>query len=60
VKQTCKSGCLFDQGTLDGRHYTLIQQGNFLLWGFSGLFLPLVLMSLRTADFSEDVKMLLF
>lgn len=22
--------------TLDGRHYTLIQQGNFLLWGFSG------------------------
>ena len=23
-------------GTLDGRHYTLMQQGNFLLWGFSG------------------------
>lgn len=22
--------------TLDGRHYTLMQQGNFLLWGFSG------------------------
>eukprot|EP00435_Cladocopium_sp_Y103_P008353 s299_g2.t1 len=22
--------------TLDGRHYTLTQQGNFLLWGFSG------------------------
>ena len=23
-------------GTLDGRHYTLMQQGNFLLWAFSG------------------------
>lgn len=22
--------------TLDGRHYTLMEQGNFLLWGFSG------------------------
>lgn len=22
--------------TLDGRHYTLMQQGNFLLWGFAG------------------------
>lgn len=23
--------------TLDGRRYTMLQQGNFLLWGFSGL-----------------------
>jgi hypothetical protein len=28
-------------GTLDGRHYTLMQQGNFLLWGFSGFWAEL-------------------